>query len=174
MYFKDLLKLGAVISVCMTGWVASVSAQTTTDTVLNEAAKTAGDIVLDTVFSEEEERIIRDVLGAATGNKSVEEDSGEKSSKAKKGNGKNKGGSKSLPPGLAKKDTLPPGLSKQLERNGTLPPGLQKRDLPNDLEARLGPPAEGTERKIVDTDVVLIQKGTDLILDVLRDVILPK
>ena len=30
-----------------------------------------------------------------------------------------------LPPGLAKKDRLPPGLEKQLVRNGTLPPGLQ-------------------------------------------------
>jgi len=32
-----------------------------------------------------------------------------------------------LPPGLAKKDQLPPGLEKQLVRRGTLPPGLQKR-----------------------------------------------
>src|SRR5215475_5454143 len=32
-----------------------------------------------------------------------------------------------LPPGLAKKDRLPPGLERQLMRNGTLPPGLQKR-----------------------------------------------
>src|SRR5215470_14934501 len=29
-----------------------------------------------------------------------------------------------LPPGLAKRDRLPPGLEKQLVRNGTLPPGL--------------------------------------------------
>lgn len=35
-----------------------------------------------------------------------------------------------LPPGLAKKDRLPPGLEKQLARNGTLPPGLQKRIQP--------------------------------------------
>src|SRR5579859_4162240 len=32
-----------------------------------------------------------------------------------------------LPPGLAKKDRLPPGLERQLEQRGTLPPGLQKR-----------------------------------------------
>jgi len=30
-----------------------------------------------------------------------------------------------LPPGLAKKDRLPPGLEKQLVRNGTLPPDLK-------------------------------------------------
>jgi len=35
-----------------------------------------------------------------------------------------------LPPGLAKRDRLPPGLERQLERNGTLPPGLQKRVQP--------------------------------------------
>jgi hypothetical protein len=44
-----------------------------------------------------------------------------------------------LPPGLAKRDQLPPGLEKQLVRRGTLPPGLQKRlqPCPEDLERRL-------------------------------------
>ena len=44
-----------------------------------------------------------------------------------------------LPPGLAKKDHLPPGLEWQLQRNGTLPPGLQKRvqPLPDSCAARL-------------------------------------
>lgn len=44
-----------------------------------------------------------------------------------------------LPPGLAKKDHLPPGLERQLQRNGTLPPGLQKRvqPLPDSCAARL-------------------------------------
>jgi hypothetical protein len=45
-----------------------------------------------------------------------------------------------LPPGLAKRGgTLPPGLEKQLERNGKLPPGLQKRiePFPQELEAQL-------------------------------------
>src|SRR5207302_1565893 len=36
----------------------------------------------------------------------------------------------SLPPGLAKKNHLPPGLERQLQRNGTLPPGLQRRVQP--------------------------------------------
>ena len=45
----------------------------------------------------------------------------------------------SLPPGLAKKDHLPPGLERQLHRNGTLPTGLQKRvqPLPDSCAARL-------------------------------------
>lgn len=44
-----------------------------------------------------------------------------------------------LPPGLAKRDRLPPGLERQLQRNGTLPPGLQKRvqPLPDFCTARL-------------------------------------
>jgi hypothetical protein len=44
-----------------------------------------------------------------------------------------------LPPGLAKRDRLPPGLERQLERNGTLPPGLQRRvqPLPDFCVARL-------------------------------------
>lgn len=44
-----------------------------------------------------------------------------------------------LPPGLAKRDRLPPGLERQLQRNGTLPPGLQKRvrPLPDECNERL-------------------------------------
>jgi hypothetical protein len=44
-----------------------------------------------------------------------------------------------LPPGLAKRDGLPPGLEKHLERDGQLPPGLQKRvqPLPDVCTARL-------------------------------------
>src|SRR5260370_42080384 len=47
-----------------------------------------------------------------------------------------------LPPGLANKDRLPPGLEKQLVRRGTLPPRLQKRlqPCPEELERQLPPP----------------------------------
>ncbi|MGC2854809.1 hypothetical protein ACM64Y_04985 [Novispirillum sp. DQ9] len=76
-------------------------------------------------------------------------------------------GHKGLPPGLAKRDTLPPGLEKQLERNGRLPPGLEGRALPDDLERRL-PRRDGTRRVVVGDDVVLIEEGTRVILDILR------
>jgi len=48
-------------------------------------------------------------------------------------------GRASLPPGLAKKDHLPPGLEGQLQRNGTLRPGLQERvqPLPHSCADRL-------------------------------------
>jgi hypothetical protein len=76
-----------------------------------------------------------------------------------------------LPPGLAKRDTLPPGLQKQLERNGTLPPGLQARALPGDLERRLPALPDGVERGTIADDVVLIEKATGRILDILKDVL---
>lgn len=90
---------------------------------------------------------------------------GKKHKKAKRGKGKNK----SMPPGLAKRKSLPPGLARQLEKNGTLPPGLAKRDLPSDLESKLPPAPEGTERKVIENDVVLIDKAKGTVLDILRD-----
>jgi hypothetical protein len=84
---------------------------------------------------------------------------------------KKKSKKKGLPPGLAKKDKLPPGLAKQLERNGTLPPGLAKRDLPSELESELPDPVEGLERTIVDNAVVLVEKATGKIVDILKDVV---
>jgi hypothetical protein len=44
-----------------------------------------------------------------------------------------------LPPGLARREHLPPGLERHVQRNGTLPPGLQRRvlPLPGVCEARL-------------------------------------
>lgn len=76
-----------------------------------------------------------------------------------------------LPPGLAKKKHLPPGLQKQLERNGRLPPGLEKRALPSDLDRRLSRLPGGYGRVIVGNDVVIINTSTDEILDILRDIV---
>ena len=85
---------------------------------------------------------------------------------------KNKGNGKGMPPGLAKRGgSLPPGLQRQLERNGRLPPGLAKRDLPNDLTHRLPPPRPGTERVIAGADVLLVHVATGVVLDILRDVV---
>ena len=97
--------------------------------------------------------------------------------KTKNGNNKSshkgkKSKSKALPPGLAKKKALPPGLTKQLERNGRLPPGLEKRELPADLRQRLSPPKDGTERVIIGDDIVLIEHRTQIILDILSDIII--
>jgi len=79
--------------------------------------------------------------------------------------------SRGLPPGLAKRGgSLPPGLEKQLVRNGTLPPGLEKRlePLPVELERQLPPLAAGCgcRRGVVGTNVVLIRTRDHFVLDV--------
>ena len=72
-----------------------------------------------------------------------------------------------LPPGLAKKDRRPPGLERQLRRNGQLPPGLQKRltTFPRSLEARLGTLPRGARRVFLG-DRALILSAANLILDI--------
>jgi hypothetical protein len=103
-----------------------------------------------------------------------DDDSGGGKSK-KKGKGKvktasgggGKGKSGEMPQGLAKRDELPPGLAMQLERNGKLPPGLAKRDLPSDLDDLLPRRRGGLERLIVEEDVVLIDRETGTIMDIL-------
>jgi hypothetical protein len=72
-----------------------------------------------------------------------------------------------LPPGLAKKGTLSPGLAGQLQRNGTLPTGVTKHELPDDLLAQLQPRPAEYEFIVVDDRVLLIQTATNLILDML-------
>lgn len=78
-----------------------------------------------------------------------------------------------LPPGLAKREELPPGLQKHLERNGTLPPGLQKKiqPLPDDLESRLPKNPDGVKRVVVAGNVILLEERTSKILDIVQDVV---
>lgn len=80
---------------------------------------------------------------------------------------------KGLPPGLSKRDELPPGLQKQLMRNGTLPPGLQNKvaPLPSDLSRRLSPLPEGMQRVILAGSVILLEEKTAKILDIIEDVV---
>jgi hypothetical protein len=74
---------------------------------------------------------------------------------------------KHLPPGLAKKDQLPPGLEKQLVRRGTLPPGLQKRiqPCPAELERRLPPPPPECRNVLIGGHVVLLNIKTNFVVD---------
>lgn len=78
-----------------------------------------------------------------------------------------------LPPGLAKRDTLPPGLEKQLRERGTLPPGLQKKiqPLPVDLDGRLHRLPGGYRRVIIGRHVIVLGEKTSIIYDILRDAI---
>jgi len=63
------------------------------------------------------------------------------------------GKSNKTPPGLAKRDTLPPGL--------------QGRLLPRELETRLTALPVAQVRVIVGRDIVLMQRETRVVLDIL-------
>ncbi len=73
-----------------------------------------------------------------------------------------------LPPGLAKRDQLPPGLEKQLVRRGTLPPGLQKKlqPCPQDLERRLPPPPPDCAHVLIGGHIVLLNRRTNVVVDI--------
>ncbi len=152
-------------------------------TAVPVSADTAGGPVSDVIFGEEEKRIISDYMKKKMGlpdtarkSSSEDEDADEddetnskgkkaKKDKKNKGKGKDKGKNKKkkMPPGLAERDELPPGLAKR----HTLPPGLAVRELPEELENQLPPTPEGSERIIADENVVLIEKATGRILDII-------
>jgi len=78
-----------------------------------------------------------------------------------------------LPPGLAKREQLPPGLQRHLEKNGTLPPGLQKKvqPLPESLDKKLPKTPDDVKRVVVAGNVILLEKRTSKILDIVKDVL---
>jgi hypothetical protein len=129
------------------------------------AATTAG-------FTELERQMVEQYFGkmpAQTGadETGVESETGaDKDGKA----GKSAGKKKNPPPGLARRDSLPPGLARQ----EALPPGLAQRALPADLEEQLPPPPTGYERRIAgDSAVVLIEKATGIVADIIEDILVP-
>jgi len=79
----------------------------------------------------------------------------------------------SLPPGLAKRETLPPGLSKQLRENGELPPGLEKHwvAVPQPWVARLPPVPDHYRRYFAGDDLLVVDSRTNRIAAIVRDVL---
>lgn len=74
---------------------------------------------------------------------------------------------KRMPPGLAKRGgNLPPGLAKR----DVLPPGLQEYALPNDLEVQLTPLPSAYVRVRIGADLVLLDRRTRVVLDVIYGV----
>ena len=71
-----------------------------------------------------------------------------------------------LPPGLARRDRLPPGLERQLQRNGTLPPGLQKKvqPLPSQCSINL-PKLPADWSRVVLGDRVIVLDPAKRIID---------
>lgn len=156
---------------------AQVHAQSTPPAQGSATGTVLGDIA-DIVFKEAEKRVIEEYYDGVPGAKKADDNDDDdkdgkknkdkKKGKDAKGHDKGKGRGNGLPPGLAKRDQLPPGLAK---RGNRLPHGLMKSDLPPELERKLGALPENVERVVVDNDIILVQKGTDLILDVLEGVL---
>jgi hypothetical protein len=78
----------------------------------------------------------------------------------------------SLPPGLAKREALPPGLRKQLRERGELPPGLQKRlvPVPAPLVLRLPPVPPYYQRYFGGNDLIVVDTRTNRVVAILPDV----
>lgn len=73
-----------------------------------------------------------------------------------------------LPPALAKREQLSPGMQKLLTKNGTLPPSLEKKiqPLPRVLEMRLQRLPAGRRRVAIGGNVILLDETTSMIVDI--------
>lgn len=82
------------------------------------------------------------------------------------------GNSGSLPPGLAKREALPPGLRKQIRERGTLPPGLQKRlvPVPTSLASRLPAIPRYERRYFAGDDLLVVDTRTNRVVAYVPDV----
>ena len=78
-----------------------------------------------------------------------------------------------LPPGLAKRRTLPPGLSQQLRERGTLPPGLRDYYTPVPAAWNLRFPAIPTyyQRYFVGSHLIIIDTRDNTLVSLIRDLL---
>ena len=67
-------------------------------------------------------------------------------------------------------DALPPGIRKRLARGKPLPPGIAKQFAPDGLRSRIRLP-DGYEIIEVGLDVLLVEVATNVVHDVLMDVV---
>mgnify|MGYP001824580967 CR=1 FL=1 len=116
--------------------------------LLGSGVASAGEVGVEVVFSEREAKIIQAWYQSHDGYH---------------GGAKVKGkGRKSLPPGIAK----------NLARGKSLPPGIAKQTLPGSLIEILPPAPRGYERIEVAGKILLVEVATQVIHDVLEDLIL--
>lgn len=137
---------------------ASVNAPMPTASAVGEQLADSSPSVGAIVISEVARRLITDYYQQRY-DQWVAIDSGQHGKKNKQ---------KHMPPGLAKKGGLPPGIQQKLARGGTLPPGLAYRNLPPDLLQQLPPLQAGYRYVIIDDRVMLIRAATNLIMDALQ------
>ena len=71
-----------------------------------------------------------------------------------------------------KQKGLPPGIARNLARGKPLPPGIAKQQLPDGLVHALPAPPRGYERIIVDGKLLLVEVSTQVIHDILTDIVL--
>lgn len=73
-----------------------------------------------------------------------------------------------LPPGLARRDALPPGLERQLVVRGILPVELRRRiePCPPDLVRTLPPPPPHCEHVFIGGHLVLLDRANFQVVDV--------
>jgi hypothetical protein len=102
------------------------------------------------MFSDRDQQLILNYYGSGGGD----------------GGGRGRGhGGRGLPPGLAKRGgNLPPGLERQLQRNGTLPPGLQKKvePFPAELTQQLPRLPSGYSRVIVEGRALILDRNNKI------------
>lgn len=71
-----------------------------------------------------------------------------------------------VPPGMPRRDELPPGIVRQIRAGATLPPGLTPKGLPAELERSL-PIRAGTVR-IIAADMVLLVDAKNMVREVIE------
>jgi len=76
---------------------------------------------------------------------------------------------KSLPPGLAKKDRLPPGHAWRARPNQPIHDDARLRYLPYELEQRLTRLPADYVRVVIGTDVAIMNVRTRVVVDLLED-----
>ena len=78
-----------------------------------------------------------------------------------------------LPPGLAKRRTLPPGLRMQLHEKGALPPGLRDyyTPVPAAWNSRFQVVPVYYTRYFVGRDLIIIDTRNDTLVSLIRDIL---
>lgn len=79
----------------------------------------------------------------------------------------------SLPPGLAKRRLLPPGLARQLREDGELPPGLQAyfTPVPQEIQVRFPALPEHYRRYFAGNHFVVVDTRSNRIALLIRDLL---
>lgn len=130
--------------------------------VLASAAPAASDEVGGTLITAAEKQIINRYFATRTGSA---EDSTALSRSTVGKPGKSKAAGKGQDKG---KKQMPRGIAMKLERGGRLPPGIEKTRMPADLVRQLPRRPADQELRIVEDNVVLFEKTTGRILDILE------